>query len=58
MSTAKGPWTPQEKERVRELIQKGQSLEKVAATLGRTPHAVRKIAGQMKLSLRKLGRYA
>ena len=57
MSATKGAWTPEEKERMRELIQKGQSLQKVATALGRTPQAVRKIASQLRLPLRKIGRY-
>ena len=56
MPATKGVWTLEEKERMRELIQKGQSLEKVATALGRTPQAVRKIASQLRLPLRKFGR--
>jgi hypothetical protein len=57
MPLTKGAWTSEEKNRVRELIQKGQALEQVAAAVGRTPLAVRKIASQLRLPLRKLGRY-
>ena len=42
---------------MRELIQKGQSLQKVATALGRTPQAVRNIASQLRLPLRKNGDY-
>jgi len=57
MPATKGAWKPEEKERLRELIQKGQSLEQVATALDRTPQAVRKIASQLRLPLRKFGRY-
>jgi hypothetical protein len=48
------PWSDEEKERLRTLILEGKSPEATAKFLGRTTSAVRKIASQLKLPLRRV----
>jgi hypothetical protein len=48
------PWTPEEEEELRTLILGAQSVEAIARKLGRTPKAIRRRAGTLKLPLRQV----
>jgi hypothetical protein len=48
------PWTPEEENKLRELILGGKSVEAIATLLNRTPLAVRHRASRLKLPLRRI----
>jgi hypothetical protein len=54
-SLQRPPWTPDETERVRNLILSGKSIEAISRVVGRTPSAIRKTASKLRLPLRKIG---
>jgi hypothetical protein len=47
------PWTPEEENKLRELILRGKSVEAIAKLLNRTPLAVRQRASGLRLPLRR-----
>jgi hypothetical protein len=55
MTTPTPPWTPEEENKLRELILGAKSVEAVAKLLNRTPLAVRRRASKLRLPLRKVG---
>jgi DNA-binding NarL/FixJ family response regulator len=48
------PWTPEEENKLRELILRGKSVEAIAKLLNRTPLAVRQRASRLRLPLRRV----
>jgi hypothetical protein len=48
------PWTPEEENKLRELILGGKSVEAIARLLNRTPLAIRHRASRLKLPLRRI----
>jgi hypothetical protein len=48
------PWTPEEENKLRELILGAKSVEAIAKLLNRTPSAVRRRASMLRLPLRKV----
>jgi hypothetical protein len=53
-ATPTPPWTPEEENKLRELILGAKSVEAVAKLLNRTPLAVRRRASMLKLPLKKI----
>jgi hypothetical protein len=53
-ATPTPPWTPEEEDKLRELILRGKSVEAIAKLLNRTPLAVRRRASMLRLPLRKV----
>jgi hypothetical protein len=54
MATPTPPWTPEEENKLRELIVGAKSVEAIAKLLNRTPLAVRRRASMLRLPLRKI----
>jgi hypothetical protein len=54
MATPTPPWTPEEENKLRELIIGAKSVEAIAKLLNRTPLAVRRRASMLRLPLRKI----
>jgi hypothetical protein len=53
-ATPTPPWTPEEENKLRELILGAKSVEAIAKLLNRTPLAVRRRASRLKLPLKKI----
>jgi hypothetical protein len=53
-ATPTPPWTPEEENKLRELILGAKSVEVIAKLLNRTPLAVRHCASRLRLPLRKV----
>ena len=53
-ATATPPWTPEEENKLRELILGAKSVEVIAKLLNRTSLAVRHRASRLRLPLRKV----
>jgi hypothetical protein len=49
MTTPTPPWTPEEENKLRELILGAKSVEAIARSLNRTPLAVRRRASMLRL---------
>jgi hypothetical protein len=54
MATLTKPWTPEEENKLQELILGAKSVEAIAKLLNRTPLAVRRRASMLRLPLRRL----
>ena len=54
MAMPTAPWTPEEENKLRELILSAKSVEAIAKLLNRTPLAVRRRASMLRLPLRKI----
>jgi hypothetical protein len=53
-ATPTPPWTPEEENKLRDLILGAKSVEAIARLLNRTPLAVRRRASRLRLPLRKV----
>jgi hypothetical protein len=53
-ATPTRPWTPEEENKLGELIIGAKSVEAIAKWLNRTPRAVRRRASMLRLPLRKV----
>jgi hypothetical protein len=53
-ATPTPPWTPEEENKLRELILGAKSVEAIAKLPNRTPLAVRQRASRLRLGLRKV----
>jgi hypothetical protein len=53
-ATPTPPWTPEEENKLRDLILGAKSVEAIARLLNRMPLAVRRRASRLRLPLRKV----